>query len=65
MLSVVFLLPLIADGFLQSLTKYESSNIKRLVTGILFGYGISVLFISSTEWVMRNGYSLGKMLKAK
>ena len=29
-------LPLIADGFLQLLTSYESTNIKRILTGIPF-----------------------------
>lgn len=32
-----FLLPLIIDGFLQSLTSYTSNNIRRFVSGFLFG----------------------------
>lgn len=27
------------DGFWQQLTAYESTNTKRLITGLLFGFG--------------------------
>ena len=39
-------LPLIADGFLQLLTPYESTNIKRVLTGIPFGLGLGILMCS-------------------
>lgn len=39
-------LPLIADGFLQLLTSYESTNIKRILTGIPFGLGLGILVCS-------------------
>ena len=39
-------LPLIADGFLQLLTSYESTNLKRVLTGIPFGLGLGVLMCS-------------------
>ena len=38
----VMMAPLVFDGFLQRLTSYESGNIRRLITGILFG--ISFIF---------------------
>lgn len=45
---VALLLPLSVDGIAQSLTQYESSNGRRLITGLLFGYaiftGLSVIF---------------------
>lgn len=47
----IFLLsiPLILDGSIQFFTKYESNNIKRLITGILFG--ISLIFIlAKVHW---------------
>lgn len=49
-LQVAFLLlvPMILDGFIQLLTKYESTNIRRFVTGLLFGYGFFMLFALST-----------------
>ena len=39
-------LPLIADGFLQLLTSYESTNMKRVLTGIPFGLGLGILVCS-------------------
>lgn len=46
--SFLLLVPMILDGFIQLLTKYESTNIRRFVTGLLFGYGIFMLFALST-----------------
>ena len=37
-----FMLPLILDGLWQALSEYESNNLKRLITGFLFG--ISAVF---------------------
>ena len=56
------LLPLIADGFLQLLTRYESNNGKRLVTGILFGYGLVNLFLLTTAATFRWGVEMGNRL---
>ena len=46
-LEIVFLMmiPLIFDGFLQRLTSYESGNIRRLLTGILFGIAFIFAFL--------------------
>lgn len=35
--------PMLFDGFLQLLTPYESGNLRRLISGILFG--IAFLFM--------------------
>lgn len=61
--SFVVLIPMVADGLLQSLTKYESNNIKRFITGILFGYGIISLFIISTNAAFQYGIEIGRSLK--
>ena len=37
---LVMMIPLIFDGFLQRLTSYESGNIRRIITGILFGIAL-------------------------
>ena len=47
---VLFLIPLIIDGVVQSVTAYESTNILRTLTGFTAGAGISILIF-------------GKMLK--
>ena len=42
---VLMMIPLIFDGSLQKLTSYESTNIRRLLTGILFGIALIFMFI--------------------
>lgn len=34
---ILFMLPLVLDGFRQLLTTYTSNNIRRVVTGLFFG----------------------------
>lgn len=41
----LLMLPMVFDGFLQLLTSYESGNIRRLLTGILFGVAFVFFFI--------------------
>jgi uncharacterized membrane protein len=38
--SLLLMIPLVTDGFLQLLTDYESRNSIRLVTGVLFGVAV-------------------------
>lgn len=39
----VLFLPMILDGSLQTITTYESSNPKRILTGLLFGIALAYL----------------------
>lgn len=39
-ISLLLIVPLVADGLVQMFTKYESNNRRRFITGILFGYGL-------------------------
>ena len=55
---LVLMIPLVLDGFRQKLTAYESTNRRRLVTGVLFGYGLYTLFAHSTIWAFQFGYNL-------
>lgn len=41
----LMMLPLVVDGFIQRLTAYESKNLRRLWTGILFGIAFIFMFI--------------------
>lgn len=43
--TILFAIPLFIDGTLQYYTKYESNNFKRLITGLLGGYGIAIIII--------------------
>ncbi len=58
----LMMVPLIVDGFCQMLTPYESTNLRRLLTGILFGYGFAALLAISWLAVFRYGFRLGKRL---
>ena len=37
--SFIMTLPMVIDGLIQLKTKYRSTNKRRLITGLLFGYG--------------------------
>lgn len=60
--SALLLVPLIADGFVQLCTPYESGNLRRLVTGVLFGYGLTALLFTSLGGAYRWGVSFGQAL---
>jgi len=38
--SLIGTIPLIVDGSIQQFTSYESTNIRRVCTGVLYGYGV-------------------------
>ncbi|MCI8484107.1 MAG: DUF2085 domain-containing protein [Lachnospiraceae bacterium] len=42
---ILMIFPLVLDGFVQRLTSYESTNTRRLLTGILFGIAFIFAFI--------------------
>ena len=55
---LVLMLPMIADGFCQLLTSYESKNPRRFLTGVLFGFGLYTLFAHCTVFAFQFGYHL-------
>lgn len=60
--AALLLVPMVVDGGMQAAGRYESTNLRRVVTGTLFGYGIVCLFLMSTAAVFRLGMSLGSRL---
>lgn len=50
---LAMMIPLVFDGFLQRLTSYESGNIRRLVTGILFGIALIFALIFFHRFCVR------------
>ena len=58
----LLLLPLVLDGMIQKITSYESTNIRRLITGLLYGYALSSLIVISFAAVFRFGYGIGLKL---
>ena len=59
---VVMILPLIIDGTAQQLTKYDSRNTRRLVTGVLFGYGTMGVFLCSVAAAYMTGVKIGNAI---
>ena len=52
---ILMLAPLVIDGAVQHRTRYESNNLRRFLTGLLYGYAMIVL-----AWLfLRSGYRLG------
>lgn len=60
---LLMLLPLVADGFTQLLTRYESNNRRRLITGLLFGYAFAMLLGWSFVLTWRYGQEVGRALR--
>ncbi len=62
---VVFILmvPMILDGLIQRLTSYESNNLKRVLTGTLFGYALVMFFVITLIVVFQYGVRLGENWK--
>ena len=44
---LILMIPMMADGFIQLISNYESTNLIRLITGIMFGYARGVLLSSA------------------
>ena len=58
--AALLLIPMVTDGVIQARTPYESTNPKRFITGLLFGYGLTVLFLLSLGAAFSFGVSLGE-----
>ena len=59
---LALMVPMIADGFIQLKTRYESTNPRRFVTGLLFGYGALTLFILSLAATYKLGYRFAQQI---
>lgn len=49
---LLLLVPMIFDGTLQYKTSYFSTNIKRLLTGVMFGFGLINLIFSLIKFII-------------
>ena len=61
-LVLALMVPMVADGFIQLKTRYESTNIRRLLTGIPFGYSLVALVVLVSKGLFDFGYWLGLKL---
>lgn len=57
--NLFLLIPLILDGMFQLKTKYESTNVRRLITGAMFGYALVSIFILTTLSAYDTGTYIG------
>ena len=57
-LCVLLMIPMVTDGVIQLKTRYESNNIKRVITGFFFGYALFSLFAVMNIACFRFGYRL-------
>ena len=62
-LMAVIMLPMIADGLIQGFTKYESTNWRRLITGFLFGFGITMIILMIFISAFNYGLTVGAGLR--
>ena len=60
----VLMVPMVLYGGIQMFTSYESGNIRRLITGMLFGFALTDVFLRSTAAVFRYGVALGERMAA-
>ena len=58
----ILMVPMVLDGLIQALTKYESTNGRRLTTGILFGFGAGMLVLTLGIIAFKFGIALGNEL---
>ena len=56
---IVLMVPMIADGLIQRLTTYESTNVKRVITGALFGYALVSFVVVTLIATFQFGVRLG------
>ena len=62
-LMAAFMIPMAADGLVQAFTKYESTNWRRLMTGILFGFGAALILIMFGIAAVKWGIVIGAGLR--
>ncbi len=54
--SILLIIPMVIDGTIQYFTKYESNNLKRVITGFFSGIGI-IFFLF---YIGRHGFITGR-----
>ncbi len=57
-LTLMLMLPMIVDGLVQLRTAYESTNLRRVITGGLFGWGLVGFLWVTGRMFYQFGYGL-------
>lgn len=50
-IGILLMIPMLIDGFTQTLTTYESTNIKRVLTGSMFGIGFAIVILAGIVYL--------------
>lgn len=61
--AIIFIVPTGIDGFIQYIGKWQSTNSRRLITGVLAGIGVIFLFLALKDSAYNIGKELGLYLK--
>ena len=61
-MTLVFMVPMVTDGLIQLKTAYESTNPRRFVTGLLFGWALIAFLVVTLGATYQYGYRLGQLL---
>ena len=61
-IAIAILIPMVVDGLVQMFTAYESNNGRRFITGVLFGFGLVMLFAIHTIFLFELGLKIGRNL---
>lgn len=51
---LLLIVPMVLDGSIQYLTSYRSNNIKRIITGLLSGFGLILLIKAIIIIIFKN-----------
>ena len=61
-MALALMVPMVADGFIQMKTAYESTNPRRFLTGLLGGCGAVTLFVISLIATYQLGYRFARQI---
>lgn len=50
--SLLFMIPMVVDGTVQLCTTYESTNLRRVVTGAVFSMGLFFFLYNLQAWIL-------------